>query len=154
MEFQEFEVVLQAARAERLGSDYPEEFQLFDFWRATDSDLRQAESELGVQLPEKYKEFMRRHGGGVFMFLDLLPVVSPDGRAEDLVMVNKGEFREAGFVAVSPVGTGDWWGFSLSDGVCGDTVDFLDHEDGGITPSFADFLDFLTQKGLRVDIQA
>jgi hypothetical protein len=153
VEFEELETFLLAARTEGLGSNYPEEFQLFDSWRATSSDLRQAESELNVQLPEKYKEFMCRYGGGVFMFLDILPVISPDGRAEDLVMVNKGQIREAGFVAVSPVGTGDWWGFSVSNGICGDTVDFLDHHSGDITPSLVDFLGFLAQKGLRIDVQ-
>ncbi|GAA4053639.1 SMI1/KNR4 family protein [Actinomadura miaoliensis] len=153
MEFGEFEEILQAASTQRLGRNYPEEIQIFDSWRATDSELQRVESELGVQLPAKYKEFMRRHGGGVFMFVDLLPVVSPDGRVDDLITVNKGKIRAVGFVAIAPVGTGDWWGFSVAGHICSAEVHFLDHENESVTPSFADFFDFLIRKGLRVDAE-
>jgi hypothetical protein len=110
MNFEQFEEVLQSAVDQQAAQYYPPDFRLFDFHRAAESDIQRAEIELNVVLPKKYKEFMLRYGGGQFLFLDLLPVISPDGRSEDLIEVNQ-HFRELGFVAVSPVGTGDWWGF-------------------------------------------
>jgi len=150
VEFEEFEAILRDVRAAEAGRTLPEGFQLFDSWRASDADIERAESELGVQLPEKYKVFMQRHGGGVFQFMELLPMVSPDGRSEDLIEVNLDQFRAAGFISVSPVGTGDWWGFSVSDGVCRDVVDIWMHEDGRITRYASDFLEFVARQGLRV----
>ncbi|GAB7108380.1 hypothetical protein JCM4814A_66940 [Streptomyces phaeofaciens JCM 4814] len=151
MEFEEFEIRLSAVRAERAGRTLPEGFQLFDSWAASDVDLMRVEQELQVRLPGKYKEFMRRHGAGQFLFLDLLPVVSVDEDGDDLLSVNRAEFPSGGFVAVAPVGTGDWWGFSVVDGVCLERVDFVDHEDGHIEFLYADFLEFLDCKGLRAN---
>jgi hypothetical protein len=150
VEFEEFEALLRDVRAAQAGRTLPEGFQLFDSWRASDADIDRAESELEVRLPEKYKLFMRRHGGGVFQFVELLPVVSPDARSEDLMEVNHNQFRALDFIAVSPVGTGDWWGFSISEGVCADAVDFWGHEDGQITGFASDFLEFVARQGLRM----
>jgi hypothetical protein len=58
--------------------------------------------------------------------------MSPDGRAEDLLSVNQGTMAPPDFVAVAPVGTGDWWGFASVNGVCDERVNFFDHEDGRI----------------------
>jgi SMI1-KNR4 cell-wall len=150
MEFEEFEAQVESFQAERAGKRYPPEFKLFDSWRATDDELAMVESELGTRLPAKYKRFMRVFGGGVFAFVDLLPAKSPDGRGEDLLSVNKGEYAVPDFVAVAPVGTGDWWGFVTDDGVCGEQVSFLDHEDGSVQPDSTDFYEFAVAKGLRL----
>jgi hypothetical protein len=150
VEFEEFEALLRGVRAAQAGRALPEGFQLFDSWRASDADIERAESELEVRFPEKYKIFMRRYGGGVFQFVELLPVVSSDGRSEDLIEVNRNQFRALDFIAVSPVGTGDWWWFSVSEGVCGDAVDFWEHEGGRITSFASDFLEFVARQGLRM----
>jgi hypothetical protein len=53
------------------------------------------------------------------------------------------------FVAVAPVGTGDWWGFRVQDGVCAEAVDFWFHDDDVFEPAGSDFLEFLVQQGLK-----
>ncbi|WP_460304494.1 SMI1/KNR4 family protein [Actinocorallia aurea] len=65
MEFGEFEELPQATRAGRSGSGYPEEITIFACWLASEPDIQRAESLLGVRLPEKYKTFMMRYGGGI-----------------------------------------------------------------------------------------
>jgi hypothetical protein len=150
MEFEEFDAHLARVRAEREGGALPEGLQLFEFQSASDAELLRVEQELAAQLPEKYKEFMRRYGGGQFLFVDLLPAISPEGR-DDLLNVNQSEFTPKGFLAVAPVGTGDWWGFPTTDGICDDQVFFWDHEDGRMQVSHPDFLVFLTHNGLRVE---
>ncbi|MFI6662809.1 SMI1/KNR4 family protein [Streptomyces sp. NPDC050523] len=151
MEFEEFEASLTAVRAARESRNLPEGFQLFDLRVASEADLQHVERELHVSLPGKYREFMLRHGGGQFLFLDLLPASSGDSYEEDLIRVNGGGLDSSRFIAVSPVGTGDWWGFSVVDGNCLDQVDFMDHEDGSISFAYPDFLEFLSRKGLQVE---
>jgi hypothetical protein len=148
MEFEEFDALLAEVRARRVGQAPSPDIKLFDFWTASDEDLARAESALGSQLPARYKEFMRRYGGGQFLFVDLLPVISPDGRAEDVLTVNQ-DLSVGDFVAVAPVGTGDWWGFASENGVCEERVSFLDHEDGSIQEEASDFLEFVASRGLR-----
>ncbi|MGQ5648469.1 SMI1/KNR4 family protein [Streptomyces sp. EKR5.2] len=59
MEFKDFSAILERVRATRSGN-VPSDIQLLDSWLASDSEIRHAEDELGVRLPEKYKEFMQR----------------------------------------------------------------------------------------------
>ncbi|MFJ3901406.1 SMI1/KNR4 family protein [Streptomyces sp. NPDC090025] len=117
---------------------------------ASEAELSEAEETLQAQLPGEYREFMKRHGGGMFLFLDLLPVVASDDQEDDLVRVNVAEFKDGNFVAVAPVGTGDWWGFSVVEGRCASQVDFWDHEDGQVQFAATGFLEFLAYEGLRV----
>jgi len=60
----EFDALYSRARDGQDTSDHPEDFALFDEWRASEEDLARAEVELGTVLPATYKEFMRRYGGG------------------------------------------------------------------------------------------
>jgi antitoxin YobK len=145
LDFEEFDVLVEDARAVQAGRGLPGEIRFFDSWRASEADIERAESELTVRLPQKYKEFMRRYGGGMFLYVDLLPIVTPDGRTEDLLEVNGGEFDPAHFVAVAPVGTGDWWGFMVVNGIY-----MLFHDDGSATKFADDFLEFVARQGLRV----
>lgn len=150
MEFEELEAQVESFRRERAGKQYPPGFQLFDSWTATEADLADVEAVLQTQLPSKYKRFMQIFGGGVFSFVELLPARSPDGRSEDLISVNTGTFAVSNFVAVAPVGTGDWWGFVSADGMCSEPVSFLDHETGAVQFDAPDFYEFVSSKGLRV----
>ncbi|MFC8957794.1 SMI1/KNR4 family protein [Streptomyces sp. NPDC057101] len=150
MEFEEFEAYLSAARAKRAGLSSPEGFDVFESRVASETDLLEVEEALGVQLPGEYREFMKRHGGGMFLFLDLLPVAASDDQEDDLRRVNASEFKHGDFIAVAPVGTGDWWGFSVNEGRCANQVDFWDHEDGQVQFAASSFLEFLAREGLRV----
>ncbi|MEU8412009.1 SMI1/KNR4 family protein [Amycolatopsis japonica] len=96
MDFAEFDGLVSRTQAE-LSEEPPEGFAAFDAWRSSEEDIARAEDELDVRLPSQYKEFMLRYGGGGFLFLDLLPIVAPDRRIEDLVSVNLGSLRESGF---------------------------------------------------------
>ncbi|BCJ55406.1 hypothetical protein Asp14428_68810 [Actinoplanes sp. NBRC 14428] len=150
MEFEELEAQVESFRAERAGRQYPPGFQLFDSMTATDADLAAVEAALETRLPSKYRRFMQAYGGGVFSFVELLPVRSPDSSDEDLLSVNLGAYAVPNFVAVAPVGTGDWWGFVSKDGVCNEQVSFIDHEDGAVQVQFGDFYEFALAKGLRI----
>lgn len=150
MEFDEFETLLRDAQVEFAGGRVPEGLGLFDYIRASDQDLERVELELAARLPQKYREFMNRYGGGQFLFIDLLPVISGENSSEDLLRVNADAPWNGSFVAVAPVGTGDWWGFSVVNGKCKEGVDFIYHEDGRVEEVSHDFLEFLSKQALRV----
>lgn len=149
MHVEEFDALVGAVRAQRAATEQLPGVKLFDFWTASDGDLSAAELMLGTRLPEQYKYFMRRYGGGQFLFIDILPVVSPDGKVDDLLTVNQDDVTDPDFIAVAPVGTGDWWGFVSKDGVCEDRVCFWDHEDGHVDDAEPGFFELLARYGLR-----
>ena len=99
-------------------------FALIEGRTATPEEIALIEDRMGVIFPAKYKVFMTRYGGGVFGFVELLPLVEPDKPDEygDVWTVNARDFPDHEFVAVAVVGTGDYWGFPVADGRCHEQV--------------------------------
>jgi hypothetical protein len=91
---------------------------------------------------------MMRYGGGMFGFVELFPIVSR-GRGDDVVAVNRREFPDREFVAVAPVGTGDHWGFPVTNGRCRDEVWFHFHDADDPSLDADDFLEFVACRGLE-----
>lgn len=151
MDFDEFQALVEALLAEHAGRGYPATIRILDGVRATDEEIAAAERLLGTQLPFKYKQVMTTYGGGMFGFVDLLPVKARDGGLDDLLSANSGEFAINDFVAVAPVGSGDMWGFENAGGICADAVSVWDHETGDIAFDADDFLLFLASRGVRGD---
>jgi hypothetical protein len=138
------------ARHQRLG--LPEELVPIDCVRASEVEIVQAELALGVRLPERYREFMLRYGGGSFASLDIVPVAAMGGVERDLISVNtRDEMFAIPFIAVAPVGTGDWWGFEVLEGGCRDQVSFYSFEDRVARTKYRDFLEFVAIEGLLVE---
>ncbi len=149
MEFAEFDQIVDDARAEEAAMSLPPPLKVVDLMPASSDALARAEQLLHVRLPDKYRTFMTRYGGGQLKFLDILPV-EPFGRLRTgMISVNQAEFPDGSFVAVAPVGTGDWWGFRTTDGASEDAVYFRDHEDGHLEFVANDFLDFVALRGLH-----
>jgi antitoxin YobK len=148
MERTDFETRFAAAREERSGGVQIEGFSPFDLTPATQDDIVSAETALDLRLPQQYREFMLDHGAGMFLFVDLLPIRSTAG-PEDLISRNSGRWRTPDFLAVSPVGTGDWWGFVIDDHECSPQVYFWRHDDDDRELSYDDFYTFLTNQGLK-----
>src|SRR6266540_630166 len=69
---------------------------------------------------------------------------------DDVVSVSKREDPAGSFVAVAPVGTGDYWGFPVINGRCSDQVWFRFHDAGAPELAANDFLTFVANRGLTV----
>ncbi len=124
-------------------------FTLVEGLTATPAEITAVELELAVALPDKYKDFMTRYGGGIFGFVQLFPLVPAPSAADDLRTANDQEFPDRDFVAVAPVGTGDHWGFPVVDGRCSDQAWFHFHDTGDDELVAADFLEFVARHGIR-----
>lgn len=128
---------------------------LIDGYTSTPEVIAGVEDRMGVILPDKYKYFVTRYGGGVFGFVELLPLVGPDigpgeaSRGGDLCAVNDQFFPGRDFVAVAEVGTGDYWGFPVTSRRCDEEVWFRFHDHEDREQVAADFLEFVAEHGLK-----
>jgi hypothetical protein len=126
-------------------------FALIEGRTPTPDEIAHVEDRMGVIFPDKYKAFMTRYGGGAFGFVELLPLVDPDKPDEDddVWTVNARDFPGHDFVAVAVVGTGDYWGFPVTDGRCHEQVWFHFYGEDDHEPVAADFLEFVAENGLK-----
>jgi hypothetical protein len=149
VDFPVFELLAEPLRQKSAASEAKYGFALIDGRTATVDEIASVERRMGVLLPELYKAFMVRYGGGMFGFVDLLPIVAePEEHGDDLWTTNGREFPDHSFIAVAPVGTGDHWGFRVTNGRCHDQVWFRFH-DGDDELVAADFLEFVVRHGLK-----
>lgn len=110
MDIAQFDVLAESLREQSAASLTRYGFPLIEGRTATDDEVSQVETRLGVN---NYKAFMVRYGGGMFGSVELFPIVSRESdHDDDLLSVNDREFPDRTFVAVAPVGTGDHWGSS------------------------------------------
>jgi hypothetical protein len=147
MEPAEFDMLAEPLRRRSASSAASYGFALIEGLTVTAEQIAAAEQTLGVTLPGKYKTFMTRYGGGTFGFADLLPIAA-DTR-DDICSINRGEFPDASFIAIAPAGTGDFWGFPVTDRLCHDQVWFHYHDAGDPEPVASDFLEFVARHALQ-----
>jgi len=149
VDFAEFDRLIEPLRARSAAMQASHGFTLIDACTVSAQELLDAEQRLGATLPPQYKTFMMHYSGGQFGSVDLLPITTSPGR-EDVVSVSEREDPAGSFVAVAPVGTGDYWGFPVIDGRCSDQVWFHLHDAGDPEPAANDFLTFVANRGLTV----
>jgi hypothetical protein len=146
-----FESLVEPLRRKSAESKAKHGHALIDGYTTTPEVIAHVEDRMDVIFPDKYKYFMTRYGGGVFGFVELLPIVGPDeeSRDGDLRTVNDQFFPARDFVAVAEVGTGDYWGFPVTRGRCHDQVWFHFHDHDDREQAAADFLEFVAEHGLQ-----
>lgn len=153
MEFEEFDQRVRSlrTRAARTGFEGVEDDKVIEGLTASADEIAEAERALGASLPAQYRTFMMRYGGGAFGFLDLLPIPGAGSahHLEDVVSISQAEFPDGSFVAVAPVGTGDYWCFPVVAGRCRNDVWFHPHDAGDPTPAAPGFLDFVARHGTQ-----
>lgn len=149
VDFPEFDRLVAPLRVRSAAIQAAYGFALIGARTASLQELLDAEKRLGATLPSRYKTFMVRYGGGQFGSIDLLPV-TPTASGEDVVSASQREDPTGSFVAVAPVGTGDYWGFPVINGRCSDQVWFRFHDAGDPELAADDFLTFVANHGLAV----
>ncbi|MEV2238415.1 SMI1/KNR4 family protein [Micromonospora sp. NPDC049891] len=146
----EFDALVEPLRRKSVASLAEHGFALIEGRTATAAEVTDLEKQLGVTLPEKYKAFMMRYGGGVVGCVELFPIVGTVSGGDDVTSVNDREFPDRAFIAIAPVGTGDHWGFPVDDGHCREEVWFHFHDGGDPEREAADVLEFVARRGLRL----
>jgi len=89
---------------------------------ATNETIRMAEKELGVVLPQKYKEFVTEYGGGFFAFTNVFSI-DLDSNWNILRRNKEAEpYLPERFIAISDDETGGLFGFLVDEGQCSDNI--------------------------------
>lgn len=116
---------------------------------ATENDISNAESQLGISFSEKYKEFLRLFGGGYFAFTNIFSV---DGSGEWFICDKNREAKSYlpdNFIAISDDETGGLYGFVVSEGGCNEAIYYWDHESGFVGDKmYDDIFEYIVSVGL------
>ncbi|OCA87943.1 hypothetical protein A8F94_08940 [Bacillus sp. FJAT-27225] len=147
MNYNEFLKIVNEARDKR-----PIWLELESEPKAKDYQIEKAEKVLSLTLPDEYKSFVKDFGGGYFAFTTLFSVSPGDW---NIVSLNKelGFMKTHSFLAVSDVGTGDFFGFSIERGVCGSRIMFYDHETNKVEETnYENLFDYLIEVGLNQSV--
>lgn len=117
--------------------------------QAKEDQILEAENQLGVKLPEKYKNFVRIFGGGYFAFTN---VFSVDNNGEWFIVEKNHEARSYlpnDFIAISDDESGGMYGYIVHEGVCGEEVYYWDHESNSVSAKmYDDLFDYIAAVGL------
>lgn len=135
---------------EKIKSANPVLFMLESDSVATDNQIHETEQSLSLLLPEEYKQFIKTFGGGYFAFVNIFSV-SEDSEW-NIVEQNYriGLVDSHNFLAVSDIGTGDFYGFEIINGICSSAIKVYDHDSNQLEATvFETLFDYLLRVGLK-----
>ncbi|MBC5768490.1 SMI1/KNR4 family protein [Ramlibacter albus] len=115
--------------------------------RASDADIVLVESEIGVRLPESYREFLKEFGGGDFGLVTVLSANSDSEWYLPFKMSEYGSYLPGGVIPFCDDFTGGLYVFK-HDGVRGqERVHYWTHETGVTETEFDNVFGFLARFG-------
>ena len=142
MDFREFQDLVVAFKQKQ-----PVWFGLDADAPATEAQLQDAETEIGVSFPEEYRRFLKEYGGGFFAFAKIYSV-QPGSDLHVLAINRRAGLIGSGLLAFSDNGVGDLYGFKVGGG--DSSIWFLDHETRQWQAThFSDLIQFLVEEALR-----
>jgi hypothetical protein len=117
---------------------------------ATDQDIEEVEEKLAVMLPQSYKDFVKKFGGGELGYID---VFSASKMGFWYIVKHNQHFKDylpKNFVAISDDQTGGYYGYKTMHGKCGEEV-FYWHYDGGFDHNtvYPNIFEFIIDVGLH-----
>ncbi|MCF6409725.1 SMI1/KNR4 family protein [Pseudalkalibacillus salsuginis] len=115
----------------------------------TDREIIKIERLFSVTLPEEYKLFIKRYGGGYFAFTNIFSVKDSEW---NIVQINNEIklIKSHNFIAISENEVGDFYGFKVNNGVCNPKVKFYNHELDQIEETeYQNLYEYLLKVGLK-----
>ncbi len=143
MDFKDFKKLVEKNKAENPEAWRVHEELVLGDAPATEDDIARVEAELKAKLPQDYVAFLKEYGGGLFG----TDVYSAKADSNFYIVDRQlpSDYVQ-NFVAVSPNGCGDEYGFRVVDGQCQPELLFCDHEEGFelFSTEYASILDYLS----------
>lgn len=122
MNFEEFSKLIDEKKRTN-----PIWFQLESDTPSSNEEICQLEASIDAQLPDEYKKFVTKFGSGHFAFG---AIYSPNPDSD--FPLEKTNFNNQGIkknhIIFSENGSGDYYGFQVSEKKCSSRVFFWDHE--------------------------
>ncbi|MFF0721854.1 SMI1/KNR4 family protein [Micromonospora sp. NPDC003816] len=97
MNLVEFDALVEPLRQKSVASLAEHGLALIEGRIASAAEVADLEKQLGVTLPEKYRSFMVRYGGGMVGIVELFPIAGADSSDDDVKSVNDREFPDRTF---------------------------------------------------------
>jgi len=146
MTFDQFKLLIQRTEAQDptlLSSPFAEP-------PATEVKISEIQTLLGAQLPASFVHFLKIYGGGMFGYADILSLITSE--VDYIITSQPTDAKTLQFVAFSPNGSGDYYGFPIVGGSCEDRILFWDHEQNELDPTrYVDFFDFMAKVALLIE---
>jgi hypothetical protein len=144
MNINEFSRIVDETKVKR-----PIWFGLESDEESTDIEIEQIERCFSAILPQEYKDFIKKYGGGYFAFTNIF---SGKKESEWYIVTRNNEvglLNSYGFIAFSDNEVGDYYGFKIINGKCHPKIYFYDHEDDQIKiTEYDNLFDYLNKVGL------
>lgn len=107
------------------------------------------EHRLQVKLPEKYKQFLLKYGGGYFGYANVYSLDEDSG----FYVLNHNDMPVYNHLRIADNGCGDYYLVCIADRKCLEQLYFYDHETRDVhNTEYADILEYLVKVGLKMDI--
>lgn len=145
MNFMEFDNVVEELRSRK-----PILFGLKSDNIASDEELIHVENYYQIQLPESYKQFLKKYGGGYFVYT---VVYSCDTASKFYIIHNvlKEWVDKYNFLPVIDFQTGDMGGFKINNKKCDELFCIYNHDEKQVVESEeCDFFQALVMYGLKL----
>jgi hypothetical protein len=116
----------------------------------TDLEIREVEQKLAVALPQSYKEFVKKCGGGDFGYIDIFSV---NKQGCWYIVKNNQDFKHylpKNFIAISDDQTGGYYGYKILKDKCEEQI-FYWHYDGGFDSNlvYQNIFDYIIKVGFK-----
>lgn len=116
--------------------------------KAETREIEDVEKYYEVILPDAYKDFVNKYGGGYFGFI-VVYSCDCNGAFYMKKNVSKEWVLEKSFLPVVDLETGDSIGFEIKNGICQDRMVLYSHEEGELHKIEMDFYEVLLKYGLK-----
>lgn len=119
--------------------------------KVDDETINCFKSTYGVELPQDYIDFLKEYGTGYFVFTTVYSInQNSEWSLSDTIYRN---YLSKNFFPFSDNGCGDYYGFSVNNGVCEDIVYFYDHETNCVEETkYKNIFEYLIEVGLKVNL--
>lgn len=113
-------------------------------------EIEQFEDKNKIEFPDKYKELLKKYGGGYFGYAN---VYSLDVES-DFYVLKHNEFPIDKYLKIADNGCGDYYIFCVEEGRCLESLYFYEHDTGGISKTeYADIFEYLVNVGLKIYVK-
>lgn len=113
-------------------------------------EIDKFEDENKIKLPEKYKYFLQRYGGGYFGYVNVYLLDAES----DFYVLNHNELPIDKYLKIADNGCGDYYMFCVEEGRCLESLYFYEHDTGDISKTeYADIFEYLVSVGFKYGVK-
>jgi len=123
-------------------------FQLDSDCIVGEDDINSCEKHYGIELPESYKQLLKKYGGGYFGYA-VFYSLDKEGSFCLYDYISDDEIKEYNMLPVIDLETGDYIGFNIENNKCTEDMYLWMHEEKKRKRIMEDFFEVLIDVGIK-----